>query len=177
MSAYIWVLVAVLSRILPHPWLNFTAVGGALLYFGAKRSLRWTLVPVAALAATDYYLTVFQYNYAFHLGSYLLTWTWYAAVVILGHILLAKHSSLLRAGSGVLLASTSFFVVSNYAVWIGSALYPHTMAGLTACYAAALPFYRNDLLSTTLVAALAFGIPALAHRFAEHKNHAHPTAL
>jgi hypothetical protein len=29
---------------------------------------------------------------------------------------------------------------------------------------AALPFYRNDLISTTIVAGLAFGIPALVRR-------------
>ena len=35
------------------------------------------------------------------------------------------------------------------------------MAGLSACFVSALPFYRNDLLSTALVLSLAFGLPAL----------------
>jgi hypothetical protein len=35
---------------------------------------------------------------------------------------------------------------------------------LVACYAAAVPFYRNDLISTALVAGLAFGLPVLVRR-------------
>jgi hypothetical protein len=42
--------------------------------------------------------------------------------------------------------------------------YPHTLSGLVACYAAAMPFYRNDLISTTIVAGLAFGLPVLVRR-------------
>jgi hypothetical protein len=32
-----------------------------------------------------------------------------------------------------------------------------------------LPFYRNDLLSTTAITAVAFGLPALAAKMAEHR--------
>jgi hypothetical protein len=63
-----------------------------------------------------------------------------------------------------LLGPTSFFVLSNYPVWVSSTMYPHTMDGLTACYVAAIPFYRNDLVSTALVAGLAFGVPVLVRR-------------
>jgi hypothetical protein len=66
-------------------------------------------------------------------------------------------------------ASTSFFAISNYAVWAGSALYPHTAAGLGACYVAAVPFYRNDLLSTTAITVVAFGVPALVSKMAESR--------
>jgi hypothetical protein len=69
--------------------------------------------------------------------------------------------------SGSVLASTSFFAVSNYAVWVGSAMYPHTFSGLTACYAAGLPFYRNDLVSTLLVTGVAFGAEVLVRRARE----------
>ena len=43
-------------------------------------------------------------------------------------------------------------------------MYPRTLGGLGACYAAAVPFYRNDLLSTAIVAGLAFGVPVLVRR-------------
>jgi hypothetical protein len=39
------------------------------------------------------------------------------------------------------------------------------MGGLATCYVAALPFYRNDLVSTSLVAGLAFGLPVLVRRW------------
>lgn len=177
MSAFFWVIAAVLSRILPHPWLNFTAVGAGLLYFGAKRSLGWIAVPVLALAATDYYLTVFAYNYPFHVGAYLVTWAWYAAVVVLGYLLLREKITVARVGTGAVLAPTSFFVVSNYAVWVSSPLYPHTFAGLMTCYAAGLPFYRNDVISTAVFCGVAFGVPALARRMAEARGTGEHAAL
>jgi hypothetical protein len=70
------------------------------------------------------------------------------------------------------LGPTSFFLISNYAVWVVSShavpvandMYSHTLSGLIACYAAGIPFYRNDLVSTTLVAALAFGLPVLVRK-------------
>jgi hypothetical protein len=165
MFAYLLMLVAVLSRLLPHAgWLNFTAVGGALLYFGARRSWREMLAPLAVLMATDYYLTVYAYHYSFRWQGYVTTWAWYLMAMALGQILLRSKTTFVRVASGALLGPTSFFVLSNYVVWAGSGLYPRTMAGLSACYVAALPFYRNDLLSTAIVAGLAFGIPVLVRR-------------
>ena len=171
MSAYLLIIAALLSRIIPHPaWLNFTAVGGSLLYFGARRPLRQAIIPVALLAATDYYLTVYFYSYPFQISAYLITWAWYAAVIVLGHVLLAKHVSALRVGTAVLLAPTSFFLITNFAAWIGSPLYPQTFAGLGMSYVAGLPFYRNDLISTALVAGLAFGLPAIARQLTTHRQ-------
>jgi hypothetical protein len=167
MPAYLLLLVAVLSRFLPHAGLwNFTAVGGALLYFGARRPWREILAPLAVLMAADYFLTVYSYHYAFAWQSYLPTWGWYVMAMVLGQILLTSRTSLVRVAAGALLGPTSFFLLSNYAVWAGSWAfpYPHTLSGLAACYAAAVPFYCNDLASTAIVAGLAFGVPVLVRR-------------
>lgn len=165
MAAYLLILAAVLSRVVPHAgWFNFTAVGGALLYFGARRSWREMLAPLAALVATDYFLTVFSYQYSFRADEYLPTWLWYIAAMALGQILLSSKTTWLRFGAAVVLGPTSFFLLSNLAVWVGSVMYPHTVAGLVSCYAAGLPFYGNDVASTTLVAGAAFGLPILVQR-------------
>jgi hypothetical protein len=167
MPAYLLLLAAVLSRLLPHAgWFNFTAVGGALLYFGARRSWREMLAPLAALIATDYLLTIFVYHYSFQWEAYVTTWGWYFAAMVLGKILLRSKTSLPRVATAVVLGPTSFFVVSNFSVWAGGGMYPLTPGGLGACYVAALPFYRNDLLSTAIVAGLAFGVPVLVRRMA-----------
>jgi len=170
MSAYLFLLIAVLSRLAlaatPHPeWFNFTAVGGMLLYFGARRSWREMLAPLAVLMATDYFLTVNVYHYSFRWEGYVPTWGWYVAAMVLGQILLRAKTTFVRVAAGALLGSTSFFLISDYAVWVGGTMYPHTMSGLIACYVAALPFYRNDLISTALVAGVAFGVPVLVRRF------------
>ena len=167
MIAYLLLLIAVLSRVvvLSHvAWLNFTAVGAALLYFGARRSWREMLTPLAVLVATDYCLTVYAYHYPFRWEAYVPTWIWYVAAMVLGQILLSAKTSAWRVAAGALLGPTSFWIISDYAVWAGSTMYPHTLAGLQACFVAAIPFYRNDLLSTSLILAAAFGLPALVRR-------------
>lgn len=165
MPAYLLLLVAVLSRLMPHAgWLNFTAVGGALLYFGARRSWREMFAPLTALIATDYVLTTFAYHYPFHWQFYVTTWAWYAAAMALGQILLSDKTTLPRFAAAVVLGPTSFFVVSNFAVWAGSGMYQPTWSGLVTCYVAAVPFYRNDMISTTIIAGVAFGLPVLLRR-------------
>jgi Family of unknown function (DUF6580) len=171
MIAYLLILVAVLSRVvvMPHTaWLNFTAMGGALLYFGARRPLREMIAPLGVFIATDYCLTVFAYHYQFHWQSYVITWAWYAAAIVLGQILLSARISGTRVAAAALLGPTSFFVVSNYAVWAEGGMYVHTLGGLMACYLAAIPFYRNDVISTTIVLGVAFGVPALVRRMRAH---------
>ena len=170
MPAYLLLLAALLSRVVPHSGLfGFTAVGASLIYFGAKRSMREMLIPVAALAAVDYYLTTHVYSYEFHVQSYLVTWFWYAAAIVLGQILLKKEVSVLRVASATLLGPTSFFLASNYAVWSEShyagGMYAPSASGLLTCLAAGLPFYGRDLASTGLVLAIAFGIPATIRHF------------
>jgi hypothetical protein len=171
MPAYLLLIAALLSRIVPHSgWFGFTAVGGSLLYFGARRSWREMLVPALALAAVDYYLTVFAYSYPFHASDYAITWGWYLAAIVLGRILLAPRVTFGRVAVASLLGPTSFFLVSNYAVWLGShqpgGMYAPGFDGLLTCLAAGLPFYERDLISTGLVLTVAFGVPALVRRSA-----------
>jgi hypothetical protein len=180
MLAYLALLLAVLSRILPHvfhasSW-NFAALGGGLLFFGSQMNAQrdastWRTAAkiasaVAVLIATDYYLTVYTYHAAFHPSAYLVTWAWYAAICLLGMGLLQKTTTL-RVVVGVLASATSFFLLSNFAVWAGSTMYPHTLSGLATCHTLALPFYRNDLVSTAITAGALFGLPALATKVAD----------
>ena len=51
-------------------------------------------------------------------------------------------------------------------VWPGH-MYQPSAAGLAMCYWQALPFYRNDLVSTAITAGALFGLPVLAAKIAE----------
>jgi len=165
MAAYLLLLVAALSRLLPHAgWMNFTAVTGALLYFGARRPWREMLAPLGVLMATDFVLTSFVYHYPFHWLAYVPVWAWALGAMALGRGLLKTKTTFWRVAAGVVLGPTSFWIISNYAVWAGSDMYPRTWAGLVECYSAAILFYRNDLAATTLVCGLAFGVPILVSR-------------
>jgi hypothetical protein len=183
MLAYIVLLLAVFSRFLPHlfhatAW-NFTAIGGGLLFFGSRMrgsdsSPNWLTAArlasaVAVLAATDFYLTVFVYQYPFRANWYVVTWLWYAAICLLGMGLLQKPT-ILRVGAGALASATSFFLISNFMVWAAGTMYPRSLAGLGACYTAGIPFYRNDVVSTAITAGALFGLPVLAAKIAESLN-------
>lgn len=177
MAAYLLLIAAILIRpgILPHPgWLDFSALGGALLYFGARRNWREALLPVSALAVVDYYLTTSVYGYSFHWQDYATTWAWYAAAIVLGQILLHARVSTIRVAAAALLGPTSFFLASNYAAWLGMSksggLYAPNLSGLLTCYTAGLPFYGRDLASTAVVLGLAFGIPVAIHRLTAHRT-------
>jgi hypothetical protein len=175
MIAYIILILAALSRLLPHALhgtgMNFTAVGAGLLFFGSRRP-RWQAVIAAAiLAATDFYLTRFVYGFPFHVEGYLVTWAWYAGVCLLATGLLRKVT-VLRVAAGVVASATSFFLLSNFVVWVGGGMYPHNASGLTACYIAALPFYANDLVSTGVFSTILFGLPVVASKLTE-VLHAH----
>ena len=101
MLAYLFLVfaVAVHARFLPLPF-SFAPVTAALLYFGARRPRQEMWVPVAALAAAGMYLSRSVYGYAFS-ADLLVTWAWYAGMVLLGG-LLAKNASALRVGAASL---------------------------------------------------------------------------
>jgi len=170
MIATIVLLLAALTRLFPHHvihavGLNFTAVGAGLLFFGSRRP-RWQAVLAAAvMAVTDIYLTMFVYHFPFHVSAYLVTWAWYAAVCLMGSQLLRKVT-VLRVVAGVFASATSFFLLSNFVVWMGG-MYTHNVYGLGMCYFNALPFYANDLISTGLVSGVLFGLPVVAAKMVE----------
>jgi hypothetical protein len=164
MLAYIFVLLAVAVRFMPHPW-SFTPVAAALLYFGARGSRRQLWVPLALLVASDVVLTKYVYGYPFS-WDHLVTFAWYGAILWLGTNLsedvnLRETRNWLRVGGAAIASSVSFFVVSNFAVWAGSNLYPKTFSGLMTCYTAAIPFFRQGMEGDVLFTALMFGVPAL----------------
>jgi hypothetical protein len=177
MIAYLVLILAALSRLVPHALhgtgINFTAVGAGLLFFGSRRPRWQAAAAVALMAATDFYLTRFVYGFPFQVKGYLVTWLWYAAVCLLASGLLRKVT-VLRVAAGVVASATSFFLLSNLVVWFGSGIYPHSASGLVACYVAALPFYANDLISTGVFCAALFGLPVLAAKLTEsHSAHHH----
>lgn len=158
MLAYIFVIAAFASRFLPHPW-HFTPIGAALLFFGARTSRKQMWFPVALLALSDVILSKYVYGVSLDL-SVLVSWAWYAGIVLLG-TRLRNTSNPLWIGSSALASAVSFFLASNFAVWIGGTMYPKTPAGLMTCYAAGIPFFQRDVIGTLLYTTVMFSIGAL----------------
>jgi hypothetical protein len=148
------IILAAVLRILPHPW-NFTPIGAMALFSGAMfRDRRVAfLFPLVALFAGDLFVGLHRLMpvvYAsFLLSVFIGTW-------------LANRRGILRIGGAVFLGALQFFLITNFAAWQLFGTYPHTPAGLAACYLAGLPLFGNTLAGDALYSTAFFGTFALA---------------
>jgi hypothetical protein len=143
------ILLAATLRLVPHPP-NFAPIGAMSLFSGAYLGRR-ALAFVAPLGATLLADLV--------LGFYPGMWVQYFAVVLvvlIGWAALTRVSAV-RIGIAALASSVVFFVVTNFGVWALSGMYAHTLAGLSACYVAAIPFFQNTVAGDLFYATLLFG--------------------
>jgi hypothetical protein len=152
------ILLAALSRLLPHPW-NFSPLEAMALFAGAHIAQRWlgVLVPLIALLISDLFL-------GFYEGIW-VTYLCFALIALAGTWLRGAGAAKIAAFG--LASATGFFIVSNFAVWAGSAMYPHTAAGLLSCYVSAIPFFHNQLAGVAFYGLLLFGGYALLQRARE----------
>jgi hypothetical protein len=143
------ILVAALSRLIPHPW-NFTAIGAMALFGGAQLPSRWTslVVPMAALFLSDMILGLHSGMIFVYLG--------FAMIVMLGWML-REGQGLTRLTTMSLVASCVFFLVSNFGVWVMGDLYPVTGSGLISCYVSAIPFFGNQIFGDLFFTGVLFG--------------------
>ena len=139
------VLVAALSRLLPHPP-NFTAVGATALFGAAYFTKKyWAfLIPFLALWISDLILNNVVYGAFFEgitLFSDFMIWNYVAfgLIILLGSNVLKKVKPLNLLGAS-LGASAIFFLVTNFGAWVVDIanVYPNSFAGLMAAYAACL---------------------------------------
>jgi hypothetical protein len=164
MLAYLYVVLAVAARVLAGTGTlslhGFTPVGASLLFFGSRMPRKQIWAPLALLIGADVYLNLVRYNMPITWDQ-TVVWAWYAGACGIG-MLLRDRVKPLYVGAAALSSSVSFFLISNFAVWLaGYVAYPKTLAGLGACYVAAIPFFKNDLAATLVLSAAFFGLPAL----------------
>ena len=166
------ILLAAVVRLLPHPH-NFTPLGAMALFGGAyfsRRSLAF-LAPLAALWISDLILNNLilkpQFPQYYPEGYIWFTSTSiyfaFLMIVALGWFAL-KKTTVPRVFGASLAASTLFFLVTNFAVWQGSSVYPQNLSGLITCYIAGIPFFWNTLLGDLVYSTIMFGAFALIFR-------------
>jgi len=150
------IVFAALMRLAPHPW-NFTPVAAMALFGGAalRRPLFAFGVPLAALAVSDLFLNSLLVGNALAPPN---PWV-YGSFILIGLLGFGIGS---RRGIGTLAAaslggSILFFILTNLGLWTTGLLYPRTVAGLAACYAAALPFFANTVAGDLFWNAVLFG--------------------
>jgi hypothetical protein len=82
----------------------------------------------------------------------------YAAITLLGPLANQPKFGRWLLPFWSITGSTLFFVTSNLSTWGEGLLYPMTFTGLTTCYVAAIPFFRNTVVADLLGTALLFGL-------------------
>lgn len=55
------------------------------------------------------------------------------------------------------MSSVSFFIISNFGVWLVAGLYPRNWAGFITCFEMALPFFRGQWVGDLVYTAIVFG--------------------
>lgn len=141
------VLVAGLSRLIPHPW-NFTAIGAMALFSGTRmpnKALAF-LAPLLTLIWTDAIL-------GFHVTAVYV----YAAVALITIIGFLTEDKTSRIVAGSFAGSLLFFTITNLGVWFSQSMYPKTVQGLIECFTMAIPFLGNQVLGDLFYAGVLFG--------------------
>jgi hypothetical protein len=151
------ILAAAALRLVPHPP-NFTPIGAMALFSGAYLGRRGAVALVAPLGA----LFLSDLVLGFYRGMPTVYFS-VALIVIIGWMALRRVSPL-RVGGAAIASSVLFFVLTNFGMWLSSGFYPHTLAGLEACYIAAIPFFQNTVAGDLFYAAVLFGGFALLER-------------
>ena len=150
------IAAAAALRLVPHPP-NFSPIDAVALFSGAylgRRPLAFA-APIGALLLSDLVLGFYH-----GVGTVYAT---VALIVVIGSIALRRVSAP-RVGVVAIASAILFFAITNFGMWLFSGFYPRTVAGLEACYVAAIPFFQNTLAGDLFYAALLFG----GFRLAEH---------
>ncbi len=155
------IVLAALSRLVDHP-MNFTPMTVILLFSSAYITNKWLklIFPFATILFTDMVLESIT-GFGFHSGSSLV-YLGYALIFAIGYLLLQKVN-IGRTIVAVVLSSTIFFLLTNFAFFYPESVvpnpaigaYPHNFSGVVALYQAGMPFFRNmlsgDLIFTSIV--------------------------
>lgn len=165
-----FIFLAVLSRILPHPY-NFTPIGAVALFGAAYfTDKKWALIiPLLAMWVSDLVLNNIFYREFFDgftlLSSGMIPVYGSLIVIALLGLKTLKKVTFLRVFSSALAASVIFFFVTNLAVWYGDPIYPLSFEGLIACFTAAIPFFHNTVAGDLVYCSVLFG----AFEYAKYK--------
>jgi hypothetical protein len=139
----IWLLIGILSRVLPH-FPNVTALVSLSLLAGTRFSKMQTLTLIVLTLILSDLILAYLLDYP-ALGSWsLFTYSGFIAIALLSSE--TRSNTHLRLFGWLISFSLAFWLWTNLGTWLCSGLYAHTASGLLLCYSAALPFLRNQCL-------------------------------
>ncbi len=167
---YVLTLVVAVSRFLPHPP-NVACLGALGLFAGCYMTGRRAyLVPLAVLLISDVVGQIFAVPGMGFYSPVAMAMVYIAAMVT---VPIGRHlregNRWVRIPAGSLAASASFFLLSNFGVWMAG-WYPMTAAGLGTCYFNAIPFFGYTIAGDLFFTVLMFGCFELSRQMAQSRR-------
>ena len=158
---FLIILVAAISRILPHPP-NFTPLAAIALFGSAHLKNKYLvfLIPISIVYLSDLFINNFIYKEEFFRWFYdgcLWQYSVYFLIIILGIYLFNNKINSNKVLLGALMSSFMFFIISNFGVWFSGVMYSKDLTGLISCYVAAIPFYKWTMLGDIFYSVILFG--------------------
>lgn len=161
--AALLIFLAAAFRVIEHPF-NATPMVAVMLFSAAVfKYWRWKIgVPLTALVLSDLLIEL-KNGYGFHSATFMVYST-FAILFVAGYFLLRKIS-VLRIATASVIASTLFFLITNFAFFYPEAPianpslghYPHNLSGIIASYQAGLPFFKNMFVGDLMFSGILFG--------------------
>ncbi|MFH1749842.1 MAG: DUF6580 family putative transport protein [bacterium] len=161
--AVILIIFGIVMRLLPHP-ANFAPILAIGLFAGTYLDRKYAFwLPLIIMLISDFFLGF--YNVWVMLAVY----SSFILAVLIG-VWIRKHKSLGNVFAGSIAGSLLFFFVTNFAVWLGTNLYPQTIDGLINCFILAIPFFRSSLASDLVYTSVLFGAYELVKYASRNKK-------
>lgn len=144
-------------------WSNFTPIGAMALFGGAYFNRRWKsfAFPLLTLFLGDIFIHTVIYDGNFQ-GRPLI-YLAFSVIVLIGIVFVRKVTAT-NIVVASLLSTVGFWLIADFAVWLGGGTDVRTqlplsrdLAGLLQCYLQGFPYMTNFLLGTLFYSAMMFG--------------------
>ena len=115
------------------------------------------MVPLLSMLISDIFYQILYLNGMSDIPGFydgqVINYALFGLITSIGFSMKQNIKSIL---SKSLLAATSYFIISNFLVWMTSGMYKITLEGLISCYYMAIPFFTGSLYATVIFNLLLF---------------------
>lgn len=174
--AVVMILIAVISRLVPHPP-NFTSLSAVALFSIHQTNKWWIggLITLVSLWFSDLMINniIIPYSYPTYYEGFrwfggLWVYLGYSMIIAAAAFYLKKSSTSKILISGVF-SAILFYLVTNFGVWYSGSLYPKNMEGLMMSYISGLPFLLNSVMGNLFFLGLFYGSKAYLEKYVNEK--------
>lgn len=138
---------------------NFSPLG-AMALFGGVYFSNWKgfAFPLLTLWSSDIIMNrfIFYGEWVLFYDGFIWVYGAFALMVLVGKWMKPNKSVSLFIGSSLIIVLIHW-IVTDIGVWLGSSIYPQTLAGFWACLVAAIPFELRFLAGTLIYGVVLFG--------------------